>query len=442
MSVPSLVAIVGRPNVGKSTLFNRLIGSRRAIIDDQAGTTRDRIYADTEWNGKAVTLVDTGGLETKATGIAESINQQVHEAVREAALVLFVFDVEAGLTAADREAADYLRKSGKPVLVVANKADNLDRELAGGEAFELGLGEPIAISAHHGRGTGDLLEKLIANLDETGAPQPRPDIPHLALIGRSNVGKSTLFNRLAGSGSRITSSEPHTTRDIGSVTLEAPSGPLVLLDTAGIKRRGKSGRGIAKFSLLRTLRAIGEADVVALMVDAEEGPTVQDAHIASYILEAGKGLVLVVNKWDTVEKAGDVQDEWFTKLTQSFSFLPQPPVVFLSALTGAKVDRLYRAVEDVYQASGFRADTGKLNRFVQEKLIGPDGQGRKGARLYYMTQIDVRPPTFVVFVNKAELWKPNQRRQLENAIRDEYQLVGTPVVLKFKSRKPSEGAPV
>jgi GTP-binding protein len=193
--------------------------------------------------------------------------------------------------------------------------------------------------------------------------------------------------------------------------------------------------------LLRTLRAIGEADVVALMVDAEEGPTVQDAHIASYILEAGKGLVLVVNKWDTVEKAGDVQEQWFTKLTQSFSFLPQPPVVFLSALTGAKVDRLYRAVEDVYHASGFRADTGKLNRFVQEKLIGPDGQGRKGARLYYLTQVSTRPPTFVVFVNKAELWKPNQRRQLENAIRDEYGLVGTPVILKFRSRKPSEGTP-
>ena len=437
-----IVAIVGRPNVGKSTLFNRLVGSRRAIIDDAAGTTRDRIYGEAEWQGRRFTVIDTGGLVDPDSGLADHINAQVKQAVQEADLVLFLFDTAAGVTPADTEVGEYLRKSGRPVQVVGNKADNPDRERSGVEAWEIGLGKPLLVSAHHGRGTGDLLEHVLTKLDAPFEPVKQSDTPRLALIGRSNVGKSTLFNRLAGSATRITSAEPDTTRDIGSVTLRLEHGPLILLDTAGIKRRGKSGRGIAKFSLLRTLRAIGESDVVALMVDAEEGPTVQDAHIASYILEAGKSLVLVVNKWDTVEKAGDVQDEWFAKLGKTFAFLPQPPVVFLSALTGAKVDRLFRAVRDVYEAAGTRVETGELNRFVRDTMIGPSGQGRKAARLYYLTQVSARPPTFVCFVNQASLWKPNQRRQLENALRERYGLVGTPVVLKFRSRKPSEKAAV
>lgn len=408
-------------------------------MDSAAGTTRDRLYGDAEWQGKRYTVVDTGGLAEDSAPLASEVAGQVREAIAEADRVLMVVDAQTGPSAADAPVVELLRKSAKPVTLVANKADN--EELRGSVSgfWEYGLGEPVAVSAQHGRGTGDLLDVLVATLPSADLAPAVSKTPKVALLGRANVGKSTLFNRLAGQPKRITSDEPHTTRDTGSIKVSTPDGPLEVLDTAGIQRRGKSGRGIPKFSLLRTLRAVQEADVACLLIDGEEGPTTQDAHIASYVMEAGKAIVLVVNKWDVVEKTPDVQDQFLADLGESLGFLPHPPVVFVSALTGEKTARISRAVYDVYGLAGKRVETAELNKFVRSKLESlPGGAGRRSARLYYLTQVSTRPPTFLCFVNKADQWKENHRRHLENLLREEFGLLGTAITLRFRTKPPKE----
>jgi GTP-binding protein len=440
MDSKPLVAIVGRPNVGKSTLFNRLIGSRRAITTDVPGTTRDRIYADAEWNGAEFTVVDTGGLTDDTDQMATAINQQVIDAMAEADLVLFAVDAASGPVSADRQVADVARRTGKPVVLVANKADNPNAADQAKEFYELGFGEPIPVSAVHGRGTGDLCDAIVheAKSSVSVSQDETNDIPKLAIVGRPNVGKSTLFNKLSGGDRRITGETPGTTRDVGSVTIDTKYGPLELLDTAGLPKAKRTRSGIPKFSLLRTLRAINQADVVAILIDGPEGPTVQDAHIAEYVLEAGKGIVLAVNKWDLVEREEDVQDKFQGLLQERLSWLPSPPVVFFSAMTGEKVDRLARAVFDVYKMRDQKVGTGELNRFVQERLDRlPAGSRKKHpAKLFYLTQVGIQPPTFAVFVNDPESWTATQRRWLAGQLREEFNFLGTPVELNFKRRRP------
>lgn len=439
-----LVAIVGRPNVGKSTLFNRLIGSRRAITSEVPGTTRDRLYADAVWRKQPFTFIDTGGITNtaSATGsppsLREAVNDQVAEAIAEADGLLFVVDVMSGLTGEDRRVATMLRQRGKTVILVANKTDTVSKEKLILDFWELGLGQPQAVSAYHGRGVGDLLDELVSRLrGRAVSPIASPAMPRVAIIGRPNVGKSTLLNWLVGSRRVITSDEPGTTRDVATVVTDSPAGPLTILDTAGVTRRGKARRGIAKYSLLRTIRAINEADVVCLLLDGAEGPTGQDARISAYVLEAGKALVLVVNKWDLVAKSADVQESFFASLHKRFSFLPHPPVVFLSAKTGSKVDRLSRAIYDVWKIAATKIPTPELNRVAESVALSPGKTGRRPPKLYYVVQVGVRPPTFRCFVNSTLAWTEPRRRQLINVLREHYGLVGTPIRLQFRAKKPS-----
>lgn len=443
-SAKPVVAIVGRPNVGKSTLFNRLVSSRLAITDNAAGTTRDRLYADGEWQGTRITYVDTAGYTDDQPEIPEltsKVNQDIKQAVEDADVVMMVVDAQAGKTAEDEAMAHLVRRHGSQTVLVANKVDNVQAGALASEFFSLGLGEPHPVSAIHGRGTGDLLDLVVQTSPEPRAEETETTMPRVALIGRPNVGKSTLFNTLAGRQERLSSATPHTTRDIGKTLVDTPDGPMELLDTAGVMRRGKSGRGLAKYSFLRSLRAINEADVCCLLIDAVEGPTLQDAHIAAYIQEAGKAIVLVVNKWDLVEKTPDIQDTFYDQLGERLGFLPSPPIVFLSALTGGNKAQASRAVYDVWKIAGTEIETAELNQTLRSALPRlPAGKGRHSPKLYYATQVGTRPPAFMLFVNKAEAWSENHRRYLINVLREQYGLLGTPIVLRFRSKPPREKA--
>ncbi|HEY8108724.1 MAG TPA: ribosome biogenesis GTPase Der [Patescibacteria group bacterium] len=428
----SIVAIVGRPNVGKSTLFNRLVGQRRAITADVPGTTRDRVYGEAEWQGDAFTVIDTGGLTADDGRLERAVNEQVHAAITEADLVLLAVSARDGLTGEDREVAAAVRKRSKRVLLVVNKADQ--GVAPAGEFDRLGF-DSIAISALHGKGTGDLLDRIVGTIGRGGRPEAaRP--PAFTVVGRPNAGKSTLVNRLSGDVA-VTSAEPHTTRDTTERLLKTPQRAWRLIDTAGMARRGARSSGIPYWSLLRTLRAIANSEVAVLLVDAEEGPTLQDAHIAAHILDSGTGLVIAVNKWDLVEKAPDIQERFFAKLRKRLPFLPSPPVVFVSALTGEKTDRILRAVEDVYAAAGTRVGTPQLNKLIRTKLEEYVG-GRRKARLYYLTQVGTLPPTFVVFVNQPALWGEDQRRHLAGVLRDEFELYGVAPKLEFRKSESKE----
>ncbi|MSU76281.1 ribosome biogenesis GTPase Der [Patescibacteria group bacterium] len=432
-----LVAIVGRPNVGKSMLFNRLAGSRRAITADEAGTTRDRLYADAEWNGSTFTLIDTGGLTNDSDGMATAINQQVREAITEADLLVLLVDATAGLTAEDKAVAEAVRRSGKPAIVAVNKVDDAP-DRANQEFWELGFDSVQPISAIHGKGTGDLSDVIVEKAQSSTEEAEPATHPVVTIVGRPNAGKSTLFNKLAGGDQRIIGDEPGTTRDVGSIEVEGPEGPIALLDTAGMPKAKRTRVGIPKFSLLRTLRAINQSDVVVLLIDAVEGPSVQDAHIAEYVMEAGRGIVIAVNKWDAIERSDDIQERFHGQLQERLGWLPSPPVVFLSALTGEKVDRLLRAVIDVYQIAGTKLSTGKLNRFVQDRMDRLPASSRKARtspKLYYLTQTGVHPPTFAVFVNDPAAWSDIQQRWLAGQLRDEFGLLGTAVHLNLRPRR-------
>ncbi|HLE58837.1 MAG TPA: ribosome biogenesis GTPase Der [Candidatus Limnocylindria bacterium] len=465
MSLP-VVAIVGRPNVGKSTLFNRLIGERVAIVEDVPGTTRDRVYGTAEWNGRRFTVVDTGGLELEPGGTIEArVQDQARVAIDEADVILFVVDAEVGLAPLDHEVADRLRRASKPTLLVVNKADNPRREAEAAEFYALGFDPAIAVSAQHGRSTGDLADMLVDALppatDAEREPQasawegalPTDDElaelaqtemgpPRVAVVGRPNTGKSTFVNRVLGHERMIVSEVPGTTRDPVDSLIEVDGEPMILVDTAGIRRRGSVRRGIEQYSVLRSLKAIDRADVAVVLTDAVEGYTAQDAHVVGYVLEAFKGIVLVINKWDALEKDGHTADEWLHTLRRTAPYLEWADIVFASALTGQRVERILREARRVAEERYRRVPTAELNRVISDAVREhpPSHVRNRLPKILYATQAAVAPPTFVVFVNDPALIHFSYRRYLENRIRAEYGFLGTPIRIILRQRESEESA--
>ncbi len=457
-----VVAIVGRPNVGKSTLFNRLIGERLAIVEDIPGTTRDRVYGTAEWNGRRFTVVDTGGLELEpGTDIEARVQDQARIAIDEADVILFVVDAAAGLAPLDHEVADGLRRASKPTILVINKADNVRREQEGAEFYALGFEPTITVSAQHGRNTGDLADMIVWDLPPAGeaeASVPREGDPsdeelaeleeteigppRVAIVGRPNTGKSTFVNRVLGSDRMIVSDVPGTTRDPVDTAVMVDDEPMILVDTAGIRRRGSIDRGIERYSVLRSMKAIDRADVAVVMTDAIEGYTAQDAHVVGYVLDAAKGIVLVINKWDEVEKDGHTADAWLKALRREAPYLAWADIVFASALTGQRVERILREARRVAEERYRRISTGELNRVVTDAVRAnpPSHVRNRLPKVYYATQAAVAPPTFVIFVNDPELIHFSYRRYLENRIRDAYGFLGTPIRLILRQRASEEAA--
>ena len=431
-----IVALVGRPNVGKSTLYNRLIGERFAIVEDFPGTTRDRLYGESDWNGIEFTVIDTGGLLVDdQDAMPQHVRVQATVAIDEADIIIFLVDVKDGITPADVDVARLLRKSEKPVLLAVNKADSAQRRLEASEFWALGLGEPLPISALHGTGTGDLLD-IAVDVFDPQAEEEDDDSVRLALVGRPNVGKSSLLNRLIGYNRSIVHDIPGTTRDAIDTQIVFNDVNLTLIDTAGIRRKGRIDVGIEKYSVIRSLRAIERADVVFLLIDATEGVTSQDQHIGGYILEEFKSVVTVINKWDAIPKDSHTMPT-FTKLVRhELRFLDYVPVLFISALTGQRAEHVIPTAIDVYQERFKRISTGELNRLVQETVARHAPPSKRGKRLkfYYATQAGVDPPTFVFFVNDPRMVHFSYRRFLENSIRDHYRFLGTPLRLRFRAR--------
>jgi len=442
-----IVAIVGRPNVGKSTLFNRLVGKRLAITHEVPGTTRDRLYAEAEWGGVSFTLVDTAGLELQTSklkaqkrlenDLMAQVRAQVQTALAEADVILFLVDVKDGLTASDEEVAQVLRHTAKPVLLAVNKAESQARREAAVEFYALGLGELYPISALHGTGTGDLLDQVVAAFPIEEEEEELEAIK-IAIVGRPNVGKSSLLNKILGQERSIVHDVPGTTRDAIDTQLEWEGEPLVLIDTAGIRRKGSIQRGVEKYSVLRALRAINRADVVLLLIDAVEGATAQDAHIAGYILEEAKSVVVVVNKWDLVEKDTYTMQIYIEHVFTVLRFLDYVPVLFISALTGQRVDQVLPTALRVQDARLIRIPTAELNRILQEAVArhSPPSKAGKRLRFYYATQPRVDPPTFVFFVNDPRLVHFSYERYLENRLRERYGFLGTPLRFSFRKRGP------
>ncbi|HEV2106725.1 MAG TPA: ribosome biogenesis GTPase Der, partial [Thermomicrobiales bacterium] len=400
-----IVAIVGRPNVGKSTLFNRLVGERRAIVEDLPGTTRDRVYGTCDWGGVDFTLVDTGGLQdeeeiagSSTTEIARFTREQATSAISEADVIIFVVDGKAGMTAGDQEVADLLRRAHKPTVLAVNKADSSDRRAAAVEFYNLGLGNPIAISAYHGSGTGDLLDRVVEGLPET-EEEPETEGPRIAIVGRPNVGKSRLLNALLGQERAIVSDQPGTTRDSLDTEIIWAGLPLTLVDTAGIRRRGRVEHGIEHFSVIRSMRAIDRADMVLMVIDATEGFTAQDLHIAGYVEEQKKGMVVVVNKWDLVEKDTHTMEDYRQKAREALDFMPYAPLVFISAKFGQRVQHVLETALLVIEERDKRVPTAALNKLLREAVAThpPASRPGKWLKFYYATQVDVSPPTFVFF---------------------------------------------
>ncbi|MDO8670736.1 MAG: ribosome biogenesis GTPase Der [Dehalococcoidia bacterium] len=433
-----IVAIVGRPNVGKSTLFNRIVGHRVAIVEDIPGTTRDRLYGDAEWMGKEFTLVDTGGLEPGSPDEwAERIREQVEIAIEEADVIVFLTDARDGLTEVDREITDLLRRTTQPVLLGVNKVDNEQRRLEAVEFFALSLGEPITLSAFHGTGTGDLLDTLVSHFPAAFEEEEIGKAAKIAIVGRPNVGKSMLLNCLLGEERVIVSEVPGTTRDAIDTVLDWEGERVLLIDTAGIRRRGKIEGGVEKYSVMRSLRAIERADVVLLILDAAEAMTAQDAHIAGYAYEAYKGMVIVVNKWDLVADSGETHDDYTRHIREDIKFLPSAPILFISAKTGQGVDQILPAVMKVKHEREKRIPTAQLNTSVTEAVLGHSPPSARGRRLkvLYTTQAEVNPPTFVFFVNDPKLLHFSYQRYLENKLREAFGFDGTPIKLILKPRE-------
>ena len=466
-----LVAVVGRPNVGKSTFFNRMIGERVAVVEDLPGTTRDRIYGDADWNGREFTLIDTGGLELGSdipvgqvglTGqpgdIMKHVKAQAELAIEEADVIVFMVDARSGITAADEEVADLLRRTEKPVILAANKADNAARRLDAVEFYSLGLGEPIVISSIQGTGTGDLLDVIVEALppeDEETEDEDDEDVSRIAIVGRPNVGKSSLLNAILGTERSIVSEVPGTTRDAIDTELMYKDRKLVLIDTAGIRRRGKVGPGVEKFSVLRSERAIERSDVALLLIDATEGLAAQDTHIAGEILEKAKGVVVVVNKWDMAqeqqraERRGEYTDpkaeiesaEAYRRIiAEGLKFIPFAPIVFASAKTGYHVQSLLDTVLNVTDMRYLRVPTARLNEVVQDAVRrhNPTVVHSKILKIYYATQVQVNPPTFVFFVNDTQAVHFTYERYLENKLREAFSFKGTAIRLFFKPRPKKE----
>ena len=430
-----LVALVGRPNVGKSTLFNRIVGERVAIIEDVAGTTRDRLYASADWAGRDFTLIDTGGLEiTAGSNLARRVREQAELAIGEADVVVFLVDSRQGVTAEDAEIAAKLRQSRKPVLVAVNKADNEERRLDAVEFYKLGLGEVMPISALHGTGTGDLLDEVVARLPAAPAEAEVAGIG-VALVGRPNVGKSSLLNAILGEERAIVSEVPGTTRDVIDTVVEHEGQRVVLLDTAGIRRRGRVEMGVEKYSVIRALRAIDRADLAFLVLDAVEGITAQDSHLAGYIRDAHKGIGILVNKWDLfAPKTSRSVPEFTARVRDEFRFMPYAPILFTSAKTGQGVGQILDLALSIWERRNRRVPTAALNDLVQEAVDAHAPTTVRGRRLkvYYVTQAGVNPPTFVFFVNDPSLLHFSYERYLENRLRQAFDFEGTPLRLLFR----------
>jgi len=429
-----IVAIIGRQNVGKSTLLNRLAGKRVAIVEDQPGTTRDRIFASVSWQGVEFILVDTGGLELGAEStIAQGVRQQAEAAVSEADALIFLVDVVDGVVPADQEIADQLRQVSKPMVLVANKADNSRLETEAVEFYQLGLGEPLPISAYHGRGTSALLDRISALFPSPPPAEAEPEIMKMAIVGRPNVGKSTLLNALLGGPRVLVDEAPGTTRDAVDTLLDFEGQSMLLIDTAGIRRRGRRGVGVERYSAIRALRAIDRADIALLILDAAELVTAQDTHIAGYIQQAAKGIVLVVNKWDLAVNKEPVE---FTRYIKSqLKFVTYAPVVYVSAKLGQGVKKVIPEVLRVYQERFKRLATAEVNEVIQRAVkahILPR-VGSKQLKIRYATQAEVNPPTFVFFVNDTKLVHFSYQRYLENNLRRSFGFAGTPLRLVFKT---------
>lgn len=436
------VAIVGRPNVGKSTLFNKLTGSRISIVDDTPGVTRDRIYGDCEWLGHKFLLIDTGGIEPYSDDvILKQMRAQADIAIETADVIIFVTDVTTGILAADSEVASMLQKSGKPIVLCVNKCDSIGAPPAEFyEFYNLGLGDPFAVSSVHGHGTGDLLDEVIKYLpNENTNDEENDEIIHVAVIGKPNVGKSSLINRICGENRAIVSDIAGTTRDTTDTFVENAFGKFNFIDTAGIRRKSKVTDAIERFSVIRARSAVERANVCVIMIDAVEGFTEQDSKIAGIALEAGKACIIAVNKWDAVEKDSDTMKNYKKKLSTDFSFMSYAPVLFVSAKTGQRLDKLFDLIAFVHSQNSMRISTGKLNEVLAEATsrVQPPTDKGKRLRIYYMTQASTRPPTFVFFVNNSELFHFSYQRYLENQIREVFGLDGTPV--RFIIRERGEG---
>ncbi|MGD0005838.1 MAG: ribosome biogenesis GTPase Der [Anaerolineaceae bacterium] len=449
-----VVVLVGRPNVGKSTLFNRLVGEPLAIVDNTPGTTRDRLFAEAEWNGIPFDVVDTGGIDPSTGGktplsvdsadYVRQIRSQAEVAIQEADAILFLTDAIAGVTPADEEVAQILRRNQKemdgkpwpPVLLVVNKADSEGYRQQALQFYELGMGEPFAISAVHGTGTGDLLDALVAAFPKQ-EEQPEDESVKIAIVGKPNVGKSSLLNRLAGEERAIVSPIAGTTRDAIDTHFEFNGIPVTLIDTAGIRRRGRIDPGVEKYSVIRSLRAIERADVALLVIDATSGITAQDAHIAGFILEAWKSTVVLVNKWDAIPKDTYTMEQFTTKIRQELNFMDYVPILYISAKTGQRVDLVMPLALQVQEERLARLTTSQLNRILQNSQDAHQSTSRTGKsfRIYYGTQVRNDPPTFLLYVNDPSLAHFTYIRYLENQLRKEYSFIGTPVRLVMKPRR-------
>ena len=441
MSRP-LVAIVGRPNVGKSMLFNRLVGQRLSIVEDTPGVTRDRLYAACEWTGHSFDVVDTGGIEPSTDSeILLFMREQAQIAIDTATVIILVTDIRTGVTAADKDVANMLKRSRKPVVLAVNKADSTGAEdPALYEFYELGLGDPIAVSAVHGHGTGDLLDECVKHFPENEAEDEADDLIKVAVIGKPNVGKSSLINRILGEKRLIVSDMAGTTRDAVDTVFENDKGRYMFIDTAGIRRKSKVEERVEKFSVMRAQLAIERADVCLILLDARDGVTEQDTKIAGMAHEAGKASIVIVNKWDLVDKETGTMEKMRKDIMRDLSFMSYAPILFISALTGQRTDRIFELINFVNDQSNMRITTGMLNNVLadaQARVQPPTDKGRR-LKIYYMTQTGIKPPCFVIFCNNRELFHFSYQRYLENQIRAVFGLEGTPIRIVIRQKGEKE----
>ena len=439
-----VIAIVGRPNVGKSTLFNKLIGERRSIVEDVPGVTRDRIYGETEWRGKKLAVIDTGGIEPKTDDIILSqMKTQAQVAIDDADVIVFMCDVRTGLTANDRDIAVMLKRSGKPIVPCINKCDRIgDLPYEFYEFYELGFAcDPIAVSSIHGTGSGDLLDACMDALSDWDETEEEDDSIKVAVIGKPNAGKSSIINRFIGQERMIVSNIAGTTRDAVDTHVENEFGKFTFIDTAGIRRQAKIDDKIEKYSVLRAHMAVERANVCLLMIDASTGITEQDEKIAGIAHEAGKATIIVVNKWDAIEKDNSTVKQYTDKIRTALAYMPYAPIVFVSAMTGQRIPNIYEHINYVHNQANMRISTGMLNDVLAEATMRTQPPTDKGRRLkiYYMTQISVAPPTFVIFCNNIELFHYSYQRYLENCLRDTFGFRGTPIKLIIRQKGDDKG---
>ena len=442
MALP-LIAIVGRPNVGKSMLFNKIIGRRLSIVEDTPGVTRDRIYGESEWVGRRFRLVDTGGIEPNTDSqILSFMREQAQIAIDNADVIIFVTDIKTGLTASDQEVASMLQRSRKPIVLAVNKMDSVgavDPDFY--EFYNLGLGDPVAVSAVHGHGTGDLLDECIKYFPPETDEEDDSDVVQVAIIGKPNVGKSSLTNRILGEERVIVSNVAGTTRDAIDSYFENETGKYVFIDTAGMRKKSKVDDNIEKYSVLRATMAIERSDVCLILIDAQEGVTEQDTKVAGLAHDAGKACIIVVNKWDLIEKDDKTMDRMREDIRRDLSYMPYAPILFISALTGQRVGRLFELINYVNDQAAMRITTGTLNSVLadaQTRVQPPTDKGRR-LKIYYMTQVGVKPPHFVIFCNDKKLFHFSYQRYLENQLRSVFGLEGTPIVLTIRQKGEDDG---